>query len=81
MVRARIEPGIKKNAEIIFNKLGISPSQAINMFYASIILNNGIPFEIKIPNKTTRKTFEKTDNHTGLKSFTSAKELIKDLNR
>ncbi len=46
---ARIEPDVKENAEHILSTLGISTSSAINMFYKQIILNNGLPFAVKIP--------------------------------
>lgn len=47
---ARIEPNLKENAEAILNVLGISASSAITMFYKQIVMHNGIPFELKIPN-------------------------------
>ena len=46
---ARIEPDVKEEAESILAALGIPASNAINMFYKQIILNRGIPFEVKIP--------------------------------
>ena len=46
---ARIEPDVKEQAEGILATLGISASTAINMFYKQIILNRGLPFEVKIP--------------------------------
>ena len=48
-VYARIEPETKEQAEAILSKLGIPSSVAINMFYNQIILNNGLPFDVKIP--------------------------------
>ena len=48
----RIEPDIKEKAEEILSKLGISASSAINMFYKQIILQKGIPFDVKIPSTT-----------------------------
>ena len=48
-VYARIEPETKERAEAILSKLGIPSSVAINMFYNQIILNNGLPFDVKIP--------------------------------
>lgn len=50
-VYARIEPSVKKQAEEILSTLGISTSSAINIFYKQIILQNGLPFEVKIPRK------------------------------
>ncbi len=46
LVRARVEPRRKRNAEVILSKLGISPGQAINMLYAQIELKNGLPFPV-----------------------------------
>ncbi len=46
---ARIEPEIKEQAEEILSTLGIPASNAINMFYKQIILQNGLPFAVKIP--------------------------------
>ena len=46
---ARIEPNLKEQAETILNALGIPASNAITMFYKQIILHNGLPFEVKIP--------------------------------
>lgn len=46
---ARIEPDVKEQAETILNALGIPVSNAITMFYKQIILKNGLPFEVKLP--------------------------------
>jgi DNA-damage-inducible protein J len=45
----RIEPEVKEQAESILSALGISSSNAINMFYKQIILQKGLPFEVKLP--------------------------------
>lgn len=49
---ARIEPDVKEQAESILATLGIPASNAINMFYKQIILNRGLPFEVKIPTES-----------------------------
>lgn len=48
----RIEPEIKEKAEKILSTLGIPASNAINIFYKQIILQRGLPFEVKIPDST-----------------------------
>ena len=48
---ARIEPELKEQAEAILSALGIPVSNAINMFYKQIILQRGIPFELKLPHE------------------------------
>ena len=46
---ARIEPDLKERAEAILTALGIPASNAITMFYKQIVLQNGLPFEVKLP--------------------------------
>ena len=46
LVRARIEPKRKRSVEKILEKMGMSPSQAINMLYAQIELKRGLPFPV-----------------------------------
>ena len=46
---ARIEPDVKEQAESILAALGIPASNAINMFYKQIILQRGLPFDVKMP--------------------------------
>ena len=48
---ARIEPDVKEQAETILAALGLTASNAINMFYKQIILKHGIPFDVIIPNE------------------------------
>jgi len=48
---ARIEPEIKEQAETILTALGIPASNAITMFYKQIILQGGLPFDVKLPTK------------------------------
>lgn len=46
----RMNPEKKDKAEAILKKLGLNSATAINMFYDQIILHNGIPFRVEIPN-------------------------------
>jgi DNA-damage-inducible protein J len=46
---ARVEPEIKEQAEKVLNELGIPMSNAIGLFLRQIVLQRGIPFDIKLP--------------------------------
>lgn len=48
-VYARIDTDLKENAEGILNKLGISPSSAIQMLYSQIVLTRGFPLDLRLP--------------------------------
>ena len=88
---ARIEPETKVCAESILESLGIPVSTAINMFYKQIILNNGMPFELKLPknknidiskmtesqfNSEMEKAYQEMQDKKGI-SVTSAFSSIK----
>ena len=46
---ASVDPTVKKQAEEILGQLGISMSNAIDMFLRQIVMQNGIPFDMKLP--------------------------------
>ena len=48
-VFARVEPEIKEQAESVLDQLGIPMSNAVGMFLRQIVLQKGIPFEMKLP--------------------------------
>ena len=48
-VFTRVDPETKEQAEIILNQLGIPMSNAIGMFLKQIVIQRGIPFEMKLP--------------------------------
>lgn len=55
VVRARVNANLKKDVEKILHSLGLSMSEAISLYLAQVKLANGVPFDIKIPNKITQK--------------------------
>lgn len=44
----RIEPELKERAEKILNELGLPPSSAITMFYKQVVMQQGLPFDVKL---------------------------------
>jgi len=78
-IRARIEPDLKNKAEHIFKQLGLTTTQAITLFYKQVELNKGLPFNIAIPNKETRKTFFDTDAGQDLVICKDADDMFKKM--
>jgi len=78
-VRARIEPNLKNKAEKVFRELGLSTTQAINLFYKQVELRNGLPFEVVIPNEITRRTFSNTDIGKDLIACEDADDMFRKL--
>lgn len=46
---ARVEPEIKEQAEQVLEQLGIPMSNAIGLFLRQVVLQRGIPFDMKLP--------------------------------
>lgn len=65
-VRARIDPSLKAKVEGLFEKLGLSTTEAINIFYKQVKLRNGLPFNVVIPNKVTENVLKDTDANKNL---------------
>jgi DNA-damage-inducible protein J len=81
-VRARIEPELKEDVEGLLAAMGLSPSQAITLFYTQIRLNRAIPFEIKVPaNKelNNETIAAMTEDISEQPRYKSAKEMFKGL--
>jgi len=76
MIRARTEADLKHEVEEIFKEPGLTTTEAINIFYNQVRLNRGLPFEIKIPNETTVKTFQDTDKDKNLVHFEDMDDMF-----
>ena len=46
---ARVEPEVKEQAELVLERLGIPMSNAVDMFLRQVVIQHGIPFEMKLP--------------------------------
>ncbi|MCZ6673431.1 MAG: type II toxin-antitoxin system RelB/DinJ family antitoxin [Verrucomicrobia bacterium] len=75
VVHARLEPQIKKRAEGIFAKLGMSSTEAIRLFYTQVSLHKGLPFTVKIPNKQTQKVLKESQAGKNIEQFDSLDDM------
>jgi len=78
-IQTRVDPEVKRNAQNILKKLNISMSEAISMYLSQITLNNGIPFEIKIPNSVTAQTLKDSEDGKELHTVANVDELFQEL--
>lgn len=75
-IHSRIDPETKQNAESILHRLGISPTEAIRMFYTQITLRNGLPFAVEIPNEETERALNDSRSGRNLECFENVDALI-----
>jgi len=77
VVKARIEPELKEEVEMILHELGLSPTEAVTLFYRQVRLWKGLPFAVAIPNEVTLQTFRDTDEGKNLVPVKDKEELYK----
>jgi len=75
-VRARIEPELKAEAEIVLDTLGMSATEAITLFYKQLSLRKGLPFDVKIPNAQTREAMRQARDREDLTEWTDTDALF-----
>lgn len=48
-IQVRVRPEAKSDAESVLSALGMSMSEAINLFLHQVVLKRGLPFEVVLP--------------------------------
>jgi DNA-damage-inducible protein J len=75
-VSVRIRPELKESSEKILNELGITPTEAITLFYSQIKLRKGLPFSVDIPNELTAKVLNEMDAGVNIHTAASVDDLM-----
>ena len=71
MIRARVEPELKRQAEELFSSLGLSTTEAITLFYKQVTLHRGLPFSVRMPNAETLGALEQARDGEGLTEYST----------
>ncbi len=74
-IRARVEPDLKAKAEAVLAALGMSPTEAITLFYRQVTLYRGLPFPVRIPNAATRRAMREARTGKSLKEWADVEVL------
>ena len=60
-VHARIDAKTKCASERVLHKIGMTPTDAVRLLYRQIALRREFPLELRVPNKLTASTLDKSD--------------------
>jgi DNA-damage-inducible protein J len=76
-VQARMPEDLKKQAEAVFSSLGLTPSDAIRVFFQQCVHHRGLPFplQIPIPNDATQQAMAELRTGGG-QTFKTAQALF-----
>jgi DNA-damage-inducible protein J len=82
-IHMRVDGDLKESAENLLNSLGLSITEVMNIFLYQVVLNEGLPFEVKKPryNVITELAMQEVRkmNDDNSKTYSNSKELFEEL--
>ena len=76
-INARIDKDLKAEAEQVLAQLGLNTTDLIKLTFRQLVMRQGLPFDVKIPNDETVAAL--SENLTVAPSFSSVDDLMADL--
>jgi DNA-damage-inducible protein J len=70
-IKVQLEPELKREVDTIFKSMGISPAEAIRLFYQKVKVFKGLPFNEGLPNAETLQVMKDTDAGKNLSQWDS----------
>jgi DNA-damage-inducible protein J len=80
MVHVRIDERIKAEATETLAAMGLTVSDAVRVFLTRVVVEQGLPFELKMPNAETRAAMREA-RALGKARFSSVEALIGDIEK
>jgi DNA-damage-inducible protein J len=78
MIHVRVDEKMKARAEKALSAMGLSVSDAVRVLLTRVAVEKAIPFEVRVPNATTRAAMKEA-RQGGLKAHASVADLVSDL--
>jgi DNA-damage-inducible protein J len=79
-VHARIDAKTKRDSERVLHRIGMSPTDAVRLLYRQIALRREFPLELRVPNKLTATTLDKSDRGEDIETFDSLEKMVESWN-
>jgi DNA-damage-inducible protein J len=79
MVHIRVDEKVKAKAAKTLASMGLTVSDAVRIMLTRIAVEKALPFEVRVPNATTRKAMAELEAGKG-KKFTSVEAMMAELN-
>ena len=78
-IRARVEPELKRGAEAVLKKIGLTSSEAITLFLTQVKLTKGLPFPVRAPNKQTGRAVKDMHARKNVETFNTVSAWAKKI--
>lgn len=76
-IRTRLDKKTKEASEAVLQEIGMSPNDAIRLFYRQIALRKEFSLELRIPNALTAKTLDQSAANQNVEYFNDRDALLK----
>ena len=81
-VTLRLDKELKEEADALFEDMGLSLNTACRMFLTRAVQEQRIPFEVRRPDRKTRKALADAEQGKDVsKSFDTVEDLMEDLKK
>ena len=80
-VHARIDSTTKRASERVLHRIGMTPTDAVRLLYRQIALRKEFPLELRVPNKLTASTLDKSDRGEEVETFDSLDQMVESWNQ
>jgi DNA-damage-inducible protein J len=78
-VRARIDETLKNEAAIVLAELGLTVSDVVRIVLTKVAKDKALPFEMRVPNKLTVQTLEKSERGIDVHQAKNADDMFDQL--
>ena len=75
----RVDENFYKNSKKVFDALGLSFGDAVNLFLAQVAIDKKIPFEIRLPSDELKDRINNLENDKNIKTYKCSKVLFNEL--
>lgn len=75
-INTRVDKKLKADAEEVLAQIGVSISDLITMTLKQVVLHDGLPYPVRVPNKETRKAIEELRAGKGKTYSGSTKDIF-----
>ncbi|NOQ46421.1 MAG: type II toxin-antitoxin system RelB/DinJ family antitoxin [Desulfobulbaceae bacterium] len=78
-IQARIDESLKEQGEHILKQIGITTSDLMRMTFRQVVMRQGLPFDVKIPNDDTLESFKEAKDSKKITCYANAREAMTDM--
>lgn len=71
----RLDPVLKSETEKVLSDLGLTPSQAITLFFKQIGYQHGLPFDVSLPDEPNEETIQAIEDSLHRRNLNKAQSV------